>query len=216
MDARMLGRDRKSTRLNSSHSQISYAVFCLKKKRSWRVAAARGAIEQLVEVTPRHQRGDQRNTQRLHGLRTRGCKRRTASARVPRGRWGRSARASAATCGVEATGVSRALRFGGPPCILQWQQRLAPSSCGSALRVAVYPSRMRTPLISCAAVLTLGCGEPAGPHSTSHTLSITASETWTLAESPHVVHGRLSVRGTLTIEAGATVLFADKIGRAHV
>src|SRR5688572_31944031 len=27
------GEDRKSTRLNSSHSQISYAVFCLKKKR---------------------------------------------------------------------------------------------------------------------------------------------------------------------------------------
>src|SRR2546430_10326640 len=27
-------RDRKSTRLNSSHSQISYAVFCLKKKRA--------------------------------------------------------------------------------------------------------------------------------------------------------------------------------------
>src|SRR5205085_3341698 len=27
-------RDRKSTRLNSSHSQISYAVFCLKKKRN--------------------------------------------------------------------------------------------------------------------------------------------------------------------------------------
>src|SRR2546430_12191931 len=26
--------DRKSTRLNSSHSQISYAVFCLKKKKS--------------------------------------------------------------------------------------------------------------------------------------------------------------------------------------
>src|SRR2546430_9254889 len=26
--------DRKSTRLNSSHSQISYAVFCLKKKRA--------------------------------------------------------------------------------------------------------------------------------------------------------------------------------------
>src|SRR2546430_9534060 len=31
--ARQLARqDRKSTRLNSSHSQISYAVFCLKKK----------------------------------------------------------------------------------------------------------------------------------------------------------------------------------------
>src|SRR2546427_7784037 len=28
-----LTRDRKSTRLNSSHSQISYAVFCLKKKK---------------------------------------------------------------------------------------------------------------------------------------------------------------------------------------
>src|SRR3989475_7344132 len=30
------GRDRKSTRLNSSHSQISYAVFCLKKKKKKR------------------------------------------------------------------------------------------------------------------------------------------------------------------------------------
>src|SRR2546430_17210442 len=29
--------DRKSTRLNSSHSQISYAVFCLKKKKSGRL-----------------------------------------------------------------------------------------------------------------------------------------------------------------------------------
>src|SRR2546430_2946728 len=31
--ARLIHRDRKSTRLNSSHSQISYAVFCLKKKK---------------------------------------------------------------------------------------------------------------------------------------------------------------------------------------
>src|SRR5206468_11571663 len=33
---RMFGqqRDRKSTRLNSSHDQISYAVFCLKKKKT--------------------------------------------------------------------------------------------------------------------------------------------------------------------------------------
>src|SRR3712207_7594631 len=30
---RLTGRDRKSTRLNSSHANISYAVFCLKKKR---------------------------------------------------------------------------------------------------------------------------------------------------------------------------------------
>src|SRR2546430_10116961 len=29
----VIGRDRKSTRLNSSHSQISYAVFCLKKNK---------------------------------------------------------------------------------------------------------------------------------------------------------------------------------------
>src|SRR2546430_11517555 len=29
----MQQQDRKSTRLNSSHSQISYAVFCLKKKK---------------------------------------------------------------------------------------------------------------------------------------------------------------------------------------
>src|SRR5688572_32390594 len=29
-----LDSDRKSTRLNSSHSQISYAVFCLKKKKN--------------------------------------------------------------------------------------------------------------------------------------------------------------------------------------
>src|SRR2546430_12315425 len=32
----MIETDRKSTRLNSSHSQISYAVFCLKKKRTQR------------------------------------------------------------------------------------------------------------------------------------------------------------------------------------
>src|SRR2546430_10479570 len=32
--AKRLSLDRKSTRLNSSHSQISYAVFCLKKKNT--------------------------------------------------------------------------------------------------------------------------------------------------------------------------------------
>src|SRR2546421_6419730 len=32
-DARRVLEDRKSTRLNSSHDQISYAVFCLKKKK---------------------------------------------------------------------------------------------------------------------------------------------------------------------------------------
>src|SRR2546430_4981330 len=33
LEDHLLG-DRKSTRLNSSHSQISYAVFCLKKKKT--------------------------------------------------------------------------------------------------------------------------------------------------------------------------------------
>src|SRR2546427_7738997 len=43
-------RDRKSTRLNSSHSQISYAVFCLKKKKDrgvayrWGANASRGDV----------------------------------------------------------------------------------------------------------------------------------------------------------------------------
>src|SRR2546430_9844451 len=34
IDAGQVRLDRKSTRLNSSHSQISYAVFCLKKKKN--------------------------------------------------------------------------------------------------------------------------------------------------------------------------------------
>src|SRR5256886_9250340 len=49
IEARRL-TDRKSTRLNSSHSQISYAVFCLKKKKysnpslpnSWHVKCISG------------------------------------------------------------------------------------------------------------------------------------------------------------------------------
>src|SRR6266542_6430887 len=32
------GLDRKSTRLNSSHGSISYAVFCLKKKKTMRIS----------------------------------------------------------------------------------------------------------------------------------------------------------------------------------
>src|SRR2546429_5592583 len=32
-------RDRKSTRLNSSHGYISYAVFCLKKKKNYHVSS---------------------------------------------------------------------------------------------------------------------------------------------------------------------------------
>src|SRR3712207_8227072 len=39
------GADRKSTRLNSSHANISYAVFCLKKKINLLSATQRGQIE---------------------------------------------------------------------------------------------------------------------------------------------------------------------------
>src|SRR5256885_11665768 len=38
ISSRTLGQDRKSTRLNSSHLVISYAVFCLKKKKHSTVA----------------------------------------------------------------------------------------------------------------------------------------------------------------------------------
>src|SRR5688572_32680371 len=38
--------DRKSTRLNSSHSQISYAVFCLKKKNDCAPSGDRGGAEE--------------------------------------------------------------------------------------------------------------------------------------------------------------------------
>src|SRR5690349_24222085 len=41
-DPRSRLRDRKSTRLNSSHVEISYAVFCLKKKKHKRAVHARG------------------------------------------------------------------------------------------------------------------------------------------------------------------------------
>src|SRR2546427_8945687 len=41
-------RDRKSTRLNSSHSQISYAVFCLKKKKN----AQNNRAEPATNATP--------------------------------------------------------------------------------------------------------------------------------------------------------------------
>src|SRR5256886_7613106 len=44
------GEDRKSTRLNSSHSQISYAVFCLKKKKT----KTQNEKRVLPHVEPRH------------------------------------------------------------------------------------------------------------------------------------------------------------------
>src|SRR5256712_3543239 len=44
--------DRKSTRLNSSHDQISYAVFCLKKKKNTK-------YNRTVDPTDRHSTGPQ-------------------------------------------------------------------------------------------------------------------------------------------------------------
>src|SRR6516164_322530 len=43
--------DRKSTRLNSSHSSISYAVFCLKKKKQRRHHHAVGKLQQLLHTS---------------------------------------------------------------------------------------------------------------------------------------------------------------------
>src|SRR2546430_5292986 len=43
--------DRKSTRLNSSHSQISYAVFCLKKKNLRHALSTLGFIS-MLEIAP--------------------------------------------------------------------------------------------------------------------------------------------------------------------
>src|SRR2546430_10263985 len=58
-------RDRKSTRLNSSHSQISYAVFCLKKKKKedgvasgWLVVARGDLIWRTITVHVLHPRLD--------------------------------------------------------------------------------------------------------------------------------------------------------------
>src|SRR2546427_163295 len=43
-------RDRKSTRLNSSHSQISYAVFCLKKKKQASTQRREGARSVAIQT----------------------------------------------------------------------------------------------------------------------------------------------------------------------
>src|SRR2546428_2758479 len=43
-------RDRKSTRLNSSHDQISYAVFCLKKKKQALDRGGRGHTRPYIAL----------------------------------------------------------------------------------------------------------------------------------------------------------------------
>src|SRR5260221_4681777 len=45
-----LKRDRKSTRLNSSHTVISYAVFCLKKKKKSHNSSRTAILDWVVSV----------------------------------------------------------------------------------------------------------------------------------------------------------------------
>src|SRR3712207_7476960 len=47
-------QDRKSTRLNSSHANISYAVFCLKKKDTPTADAATGTAEDAMDIGRPH------------------------------------------------------------------------------------------------------------------------------------------------------------------
>src|SRR5256886_12489334 len=61
---RIRNGDRKSTRLNSSHSQISYAVFCLKKKNNENMIDYLNAIEVI-------------NTYRMHLRKAITCQRYT-------------------------------------------------------------------------------------------------------------------------------------------
>src|SRR2546427_3551056 len=52
--AATLEGDRKSTRLNSSHSQISYAVFCLKKKKKQIQRTSHVKRTRLIGESTRH------------------------------------------------------------------------------------------------------------------------------------------------------------------
>src|SRR2546427_8811915 len=48
--------DRKSTRLNSSHSQISYAVFCLKKKKNKKNEFEQTTKDNKLKCIPQYKR----------------------------------------------------------------------------------------------------------------------------------------------------------------
>src|SRR5690242_20959828 len=47
----MAGQDRKSTRLNSSHMSISYAVFCLKKKKKKQIETVFKSQQNEIVIT---------------------------------------------------------------------------------------------------------------------------------------------------------------------
>src|SRR2546421_3210032 len=53
---RRLTIDRKSTRLNSSHDQISYAVFCLKKKKNKHDSVDRRRLDKKHRANSKSQR----------------------------------------------------------------------------------------------------------------------------------------------------------------
>src|SRR5215204_726403 len=63
------GRDRKSTRLNSSHTVSSYAVFCLKKKKHTGAMALRARRRDCLQLEGRSHRngGDVLSTSRADG-----------------------------------------------------------------------------------------------------------------------------------------------------
>src|SRR3712207_7243330 len=55
--------DRKSTRLNSSHANISYAVFCLKKKNKLASSVGGIAFETQVAMTGPSRRSEEHTTE---------------------------------------------------------------------------------------------------------------------------------------------------------
>src|SRR3989454_4236459 len=57
--AALSGIDRKSTRLNSSHLVISYAVFCLKKKKKKQITdVLKNAIEKVEDLVESYKQGE--------------------------------------------------------------------------------------------------------------------------------------------------------------
>src|SRR5256886_3026727 len=66
LDAMRAMVDRKSTRLNSSHSQISYAVFCLKKKKK-KTSKMHGCRRRAESACSKDDGAERRDTQGSSG-----------------------------------------------------------------------------------------------------------------------------------------------------
>src|SRR5438045_6612102 len=64
---RRLCPDRKSTRLNSSHLGISYAVFCLKKKKQLKPTKTRTITKKLPLKIQTHHSSSTSNERGIHG-----------------------------------------------------------------------------------------------------------------------------------------------------